>query len=170
MIIFTVLSFVVLLSCSCRFGKFSRIGITPAMGSKINLPSWPSQTASNNNAHPQEVNSYPQNVDNDGKRPQEVLSNSSSKLADTPIAYHYLTFDTELPPPTDSGLTKDGSAAPEPPDLRNYVSPFTWSESRKTFTTWLSCAVTVLTAYTAGAYSKKSLASHVLILNSSRVS
>ena len=73
---------------------------------------------------------------------------------EVPIVYHYLTFETELPPP--STLIQpgsDGRSAPEPPDLRNYVSPFTWSESRKTFTTWLSCAVTVVTAYTAGSYS-----------------
>ena len=73
-----------------------------------------------------------------------------------PVIYHYLTFETELPPPSDPGPCRDGSAAPEPPDLRNYVSPFTWSESRKTFMTWLSCAVTAVTAYTAGSYSPAS--------------
>ena len=76
--------------------------------------------------------------------------------ADAPIVYHYLTFETELPLPTSLGLSQDGSPAPEPPDLRNFVSPFMWSESRKTFTTWLSCLITVLTAYTAGAYSPAS--------------
>ena len=75
---------------------------------------------------------------------------------DEPIIYHYLIFETELPPPTSLGPCRDGTAAPEPPDLRNYVSPFTWSESRKTFMTWLSCAVTVVTAYTAGSYSPAS--------------
>jgi len=74
----------------------------------------------------------------------------------TPIVYRYLTFETDEPFPTSLGPTKDGSPAPEPPDLRNYVSPFTWPESRKTFTTWLSCAITVVTAYTAGSYSPPS--------------
>ncbi len=72
------------------------------------------------------------------------------------ILYHYLTFETELPPPTILGPTIDGSLPPEPPDLRNLVSPFTWSKSRKIFTTWLSCLITVVTAYTAGSYSAAS--------------
>ncbi|KAL8959287.1 MAG: hypothetical protein Q9183_005660, partial [Haloplaca sp. 2 TL-2023] len=79
----------------------------------------------------------------------------SRTLDETPIVFHYLSFDTELPPPSlrshASHVSED--LGPPPPDLRNYVSPFTWSESRKTITTWLSCFVTVLTAYTAGAYS-----------------
>lgn len=83
-------------------------------------------------------------------------ASSSCSLADTPIVYHYLTFETELPAPTSLGPIQDGSAAPEPPDLRNYVSPFTWSEPRKTFTTWLSCLITVVTAYSAGSYSPAS--------------
>ncbi|KAL8868719.1 MAG: hypothetical protein Q9174_004803 [Haloplaca sp. 1 TL-2023] len=76
-------------------------------------------------------------------------------LDETPIVFHYLTFDTELPPPSlrsrASHVSED--LGPPPPDLRSYVSPFTWSESRKTITTWLSCFVTVITAYTAGSYS-----------------
>ncbi|CAF9906830.1 MAG: hypothetical protein ALECFALPRED_002665 [Alectoria fallacina] len=80
------------------------------------------------------------------------LFNSSPQLGDIPIIYRYLTFETELPPPTSLGPAPNGSAAPEQPDLKNYVSPFTWSKSRKTFITWLSCAVTAVTAYTAGSY------------------
>lgn len=74
-----------------------------------------------------------------------------------PIVYHYLTFETELPSPTSWHSQKNGVAnPPEPPDLRNLISPFTWSESRKTYTTWLSSAVTVLTAMTAGSYAAAS--------------
>ncbi|MCJ1230748.1 hypothetical protein MMC12_007422 [Toensbergia leucococca] len=83
------------------------------------------------------------------RKPSESFS-----LERSPIVQHYLTFETELPSP--STLTppyQDALPTPQPPDLRNYVSPFTWSEPRKTYTTWLSCAVTVVTAYTAGAYS-----------------
>lgn len=70
--------------------------------------------------------------------------------ADSLIVYHYLDFDTELPSPTSF---QNGCAHPQgPPDLRNLGSPFEWSESRKNLITWLSCAVTVLTAYTAGSY------------------
>ena len=75
------------------------------------------------------------------------------QLEETPIIYRYLTFETELPSPTSLGPAQNDSVVPEPPDLRNYVSPFTWSSSRKNFTTWLSCAATVVTAYTAGSYS-----------------
>ena len=75
---------------------------------------------------------------------------------DEPIVYHYLTFETELPSPNSLGPCRNIAAAPAPPDLRNHVSPFTWSESRKNFMTWLSCAVTVVTAYTAGSYSPAS--------------
>ena len=81
---------------------------------------------------------------------------SPSSLENEPIIYHYLTFETEMPSPTKLGPVRDVSFAPEPPDLRNYVSPFTWSEPRKTFTTWLSCAVTIIVAYTAGSYSPPS--------------
>ena len=76
--------------------------------------------------------------------------------ADEPIVYHYLTFETELPSPNGIGPCRNTAAAPAPPELRNYVSPFTWSESRKNFMTWLSCTVTVVTAYTAGSYSPAS--------------
>ena len=81
------------------------------------------------------------------------MPSSSLQLGDGPIVYRYLTFETELPPPTSLGPAQDNSAVPEPPDLRNYISPFTWSTSRKTLTTWLSCAVTAATAYAAGSYS-----------------
>ena len=87
---------------------------------------------------------------------REESSSFSPQLDSVPIIYRYLTFETELPSPTSLGPAQDGSPAPEQPDLRNYVSPFTWSKSRKTFTTWLSCAVTVVTAYTAGSYSPPS--------------
>lgn len=74
-------------------------------------------------------------------------------LADIPVTYHYLTFETELPSASTSRLSNDG-ALPEPslPNLKKYSSPFTWSESRKAYTIYLSCAVTVVTAYSAGSY------------------
>ena len=96
-------------------------------------------------------------VEDDHKVVQrKELCISSPHLGDIPIVYRYLTFETELPSPTNLGPVPNGSAAPEQPDLRDYVSPFTWSPSRKNFTTWLSCAVTVVTAYTAGSYSPPS--------------
>lgn len=88
---------------------------------------------------------------------EKSLSILDFTAEDSPIVYHYLTFETEIPSPsTLSSSNPNASPTPEPPDLRNYVSPFTWSESRKNFTTILSCAVTVVTAYTAGSYSPAS--------------
>lgn len=64
----------------------------------------------------------------------------------SPIAELYLTFDTELPgPPTDDG--------PVCPDLKPYTNPFLWSPARKMVHLFLSCIATLITAYTAGAYS-----------------
>ena len=99
---------------------------------------------------------------NDINRERDVLHgdhsmDSASSLAQLPIVYHFLTFDTSLPPPCHIGSAPpDNAGLPDPPDLRKYASPFTWSESRKRMTTWLSCAVTVLTAYSAGSYSPAS--------------
>ena len=85
----------------------------------------------------------------------EVVEPSDS--VESPIVYHYLTFDTELPSPTSLQSTDpDAPTPPEPPDLRNFGSPFKWSESRKNYTTWLSCVATVATAYCAGSYAAAS--------------
>ncbi|KAL8951454.1 MAG: hypothetical protein Q9222_002579 [Ikaeria aurantiellina] len=80
---------------------------------------------------------------------------ASDEEQTTPITYHYLTFDTELPVPSTANKLSHQPDQPEPPlpDLRPCESPFTWPESRKTYTIWLSCAVTIVTAYTAGSYS-----------------
>lgn len=89
-----------------------------------------------------------------GERDAIPTTDSSSSQDEQTIEYHYLEFETELPAPsTIISSLSDGRAAPDPPDLSNYVSPFTWSESRKSFITWLSCAITTVTAYTAGSYS-----------------
>ncbi|KAL8684078.1 MAG: hypothetical protein Q9224_006636, partial [Gallowayella concinna] len=84
----------------------------------------------------------------------ESPASAQTRLDEVPIVYHYLTFDIELPSPSRNFVRKEPyiDTEPTPPDLRNYISPFQWPESRKTFTTWLSCAVTIVTAYTAGSY------------------
>ncbi|PGH10297.1 hypothetical protein GX51_00054 [Blastomyces parvus] len=70
------------------------------------------------------------------------------------VHYHYLTFDTPLPQPTGISSPNPGQqVAPEQPDLRPYISPFTWRNSRKGVTTALSCLVTTLSAMAAGMYS-----------------
>jgi hypothetical protein len=69
------------------------------------------------------------------------------------IEYLYLDFESELPSPAGLSALKSESTPPPPcPDLKQYTSPFLWSNSRKIMITWLACAVTVLAAYSAGEY------------------
>ena len=83
---------------------------------------------------------------------------AASSLEQIQIVYHYLTFETSLPSPSPSRSLppEDDIGPPDPPDLQKYASPFTWSDSRKRITTWISCAVTVTCAYSAGSYSPAS--------------
>ncbi|KAK2798015.1 hypothetical protein FQN51_007940 [Onygenales sp. PD_10] len=70
------------------------------------------------------------------------------------IQYHYLTFDTALPSPTGISTPRpDQQPVPECPDLRPYISPFTWGSGRKWVITAISCVVTSLSAIAAGSYS-----------------
>jgi len=69
------------------------------------------------------------------------------------IVYHYLTFDTELPPPTLQSSSQDAGPTPEAPDLSDYSSPFEWSDARKGYITCMSVVATALAAFTAGSYS-----------------
>jgi multidrug resistance protein len=71
----------------------------------------------------------------------------------SPVVYHYLNFDTLLPSPsTPSSISQEKPSPPSQPDLKKFMSPFDWSESRKNFMIWLSCIATTITAYTAGSY------------------
>jgi hypothetical protein len=70
------------------------------------------------------------------------------------IVYHYLTFETELPAPTTIYPSReDQEQPPQQPDLVQYMSPFDWTDTRKSIIIWISCVITSLTAFTAGAYS-----------------
>lgn len=74
------------------------------------------------------------------------------------IVWRYLTFETELPlptslhPSTQPTTASEHGSPPEPPDLVKYTNPFDWTEKRKNFTIWVACAITALTAYSAGSY------------------
>ncbi|KAF3045571.1 hypothetical protein E8E12_010027 [Didymella heteroderae] len=74
------------------------------------------------------------------------------------IVWKYLTFETELPHPTSLHPSTHPTTAsehgtpPEPPDLVKYTNPFDWTEKRKDFIIWVACAITALTAYSAGSY------------------
>lgn len=83
-----------------------------------------------------------------------ITRNSEENVLDetSPIIYHYLTFETPLPSPSTTISTETSTQAPPQPDLKKYISPFEWSESRKNLMIWLSCLATLITAYTAGSY------------------
>lgn len=69
------------------------------------------------------------------------------------IEYLYLDFETQLPTPFRTSTSHlDGSPPPSCPNLKQFTSPFNWTNSRKTMITWLACAATFLAAYAPGSY------------------
>jgi multidrug resistance protein len=81
-----------------------------------------------------------------------AFSSDDAPDALPPIVYHYLTFQTSLPVPSRSPSTNIEGPHPPQPDLKKYMSPFEWPNSRKNFIMALSCIATMTTAFTAGAY------------------
>ncbi|KAI4140330.1 MAG: hypothetical protein LQ341_003881 [Variospora aurantia] len=114
------------------------------------LPQEPSVDASNS-----EQQEHGQQKYSEKPATTSILCSTSRKLDDLPVVYRYLTFQTELPTPSLQSSPDEASTAsgPAPPDLRQFASPFAWPERQKTFTIWLSCAVTVITSYAPGSYS-----------------
>lgn len=109
----------------------------------------------------QDTNSNPNIIrDESRKRPNDEPPHNKGQDGDDlseneEIVWHYLTHETELPSPThvrSSQSRENCSQPPACPDLKKFTSPFLWSDNRKTFITGLSCAATVVTAYTAGSY------------------
>jgi len=102
-------------------------------------------------------------IDNDNDLEKEKYSGEDEDnghqelqqdLREAEFVWHYLTFDTELPHPSTIHPTQPSQEPPpEPPNLVKYTNPFDWSETRKNFTMWISCVITTLTAFSAGAYS-----------------
>jgi len=85
--------------------------------------------------------------------PQDKEHEARVESTQVPIIYHYLTFETTLPLASQhSSGRPDGLPAPEPPNLTNYVSPFTWHASRKNTIICLSCITAMLVCYAAGSY------------------
>ncbi|BDD63998.1 hypothetical protein MAP00_008848 [Monascus purpureus] len=69
------------------------------------------------------------------------------------IEYLYLTFDVPIPTPAGLASPHPGQSPPPPcPNLKKYASPFLWPKSRKTVTTMICCAVTMMASYAAGEY------------------
>ena len=81
--------------------------------------------------------------------------NLETQPAETPddIEHAYLEFSTDLPTPMPGA---SGSSPVDPPNLTPYMSPFLWSQPRKTLVTIISCCVTALSAYAAGEYTPPS--------------
>ncbi|KAL8767317.1 MAG: hypothetical protein Q9209_006155 [Squamulea sp. 1 TL-2023] len=123
---------------------------------EIKLPSPPQEPS----LHTSSENNPPSEV-KFGQPPQPEKPSSLQATASTltdldqiPIVFHYMTFDTESPCPSNTRTPEaSASTGPAPPDLRQFISPFDWPGTRKKYTIWLSCAVTVLTAYATGSYS-----------------
>lgn len=65
-----------------------------------------------------------------------------------PILLQYLEFGTSF----QEKFEANEENVPLAPDLQKYQDPLTWSDKRKSITTWLSCLCTIVTAYTPGAY------------------
>ena len=90
-----------------------------------------------------------------GEKEQDVTKSGSIKAhGQEEIVWRYLTFETALPhPATVYPMRPSQELPPEPPNLSKYTNPFEWTEMRKRFTIWVSCVITALTAFSAGAYS-----------------
>ncbi|KAF1995775.1 MFS general substrate transporter [Amniculicola lignicola CBS 123094] len=99
-------------------------------------------------------NRFPSDEKYEEKSPNASPEDSDEELQDSDIVHHYLTFGTELPHPTTIYPVSEGQEPPPPiPDLKSYMNPFDWSPKRKNIIIWISCVITALTAFTAGAYS-----------------
>ena len=70
---------------------------------------------------------------------------------DGSIRCPYLTFETEICPL--SVVTLDNGSVLNPPNIKKFQSPFSWSTARKNVVLSISCLVTLLAAFSAGSYS-----------------
>ncbi|KAI8938095.1 hypothetical protein NX059_005765 [Plenodomus lindquistii] len=134
-----------------------------ATTTEINLPPGSELGVTDCNNHPG-IKSYPGQpspaLNNDGSEKHYSQEKESDDIVverrcskETEISWRYLTFETELPHPTTIQPTQpDQGPAPEPPNLVKYTNPFDWTNKRKQFTVVVSCIITALTAFSAGAY------------------
>lgn len=114
-------------------------------------------------SHPQEANydsdAQDDQLDMEETKKRDYDSLNSPRHSNGPydeITWHYLTFETPLPPPAhirQPEATENGrQAPPECPDLKPYTNPFVWHKSRKLFMSWFGAVSTTICAYTAGSY------------------
>lgn len=129
------------------------IGLPRTSSQILNSGDNPGITPPTDRLYPQKADLEKESVKYDFEDREEVSDGGGA------IVYHYLTFETELPPPSaihpsnNQSLQSLQSPLPGPPNLKKYTSPFKWSDFHKRYITWLSCAVTALTAFSAGSYS-----------------
>ena len=69
------------------------------------------------------------------------------------VSERELTLQTVIIDPVLNLGNGNGMTVPTSPKLHQFISPLEWSQERKTLITTLSCTVTVLAGYAAGAYS-----------------
>lgn len=81
-------------------------------------------------------------------RPDSSDNDQLDALKDSELEWHYLTWETCLPPVPRHGIL-DGV---QEPDLARYQNPFDWPDSRKLTLVWISTVATAFTAYCAGMY------------------
>ncbi|CAI6335912.1 unnamed protein product [Periconia digitata] len=121
----------------------SGISTSPAIPEKVSPTSRSSVSSSANNPKEKsDGDAFPDDGDEDDEQPIGE------------IVHYYLTEATVLPSPATIIPSRAGQAAPpDPPDIRQYDSPFEWPERRKRMLIIISCIITSLTAFSAGAYS-----------------
>lgn len=92
-------------------------------------------------------------LERDGSTSSEKTVQQSTSLdASSVITYHYLTFETTLPTPSQTLSAVATKDAPPPPNLKKYTNPLEWSASRKRLMIVISCIATNFAAFTAGSY------------------
>lgn len=94
-----------------------------------------------------------QSLPQDAPDIEKTSSRSSGSGLEDAITWEYLEWTTDIRLPDRSTLSSDTNGKlPSTSTFDKYISPFEWSESRKSFITWLSCFATAITAYAAGSY------------------
>ena len=83
--------------------------------------------------------------------PSTLTTTNIALDGQSPVTYHYLTFETPLPF-TSTSPSSVSSPSPSCPDLSPFTDPRRWSPLRKRFAVYLGSAATFVAAYSAGSY------------------
>lgn len=115
----------------------------PSANKEIVKTSQIQQSATVSEAHSKEYASSSHDATN--------VSDTTACNSPKDIEYVYLDFDTQI---AVTPVFRDGAVKEYPvcPNLKHYDDPYTWSKTRKTLMTWVSCATNGAAAYAAGSY------------------